>query len=98
MKSVAEAGAKGTMITCADSLIRHAWPILAAYITDYLEQCLITCCKENQCPICTVFPNECGDNCACLYRDPQQTLDMLKQKGRGESSPAFNKEWDKLGL
>ncbi|SJL16686.1 uncharacterized protein ARMOST_20215 [Armillaria ostoyae] len=98
MKSVAEAGRKGTAITCTDGFIRNAWPILAAYVADYPEQCLIACCKENRCPICTVTPNQRGENCSCPYHDLQSTLDMLKRKGRGKSSPAFNKQWEDLGL
>ncbi len=98
MKSAGKAGRKGTMVTCADGFVCNAWPILAAYVADYPEQCLIACCKENWCLICTVSPNRCGENCACPYHDPQSTLDILRWKGRGELSPAFNKEWEDLSL
>ncbi|KAK0474131.1 hypothetical protein EDD18DRAFT_1313532 [Armillaria luteobubalina] len=98
MKSVAEAGQTGSMVTCADAFFRKVWPILAAYVADYPEQCLIACCKENHCLICTVAPDKQGENCSCPYRDPTLTLEMLKRKSSGELSPAFNKEWDDLGL
>ncbi|KAG2337403.1 hypothetical protein BDR05DRAFT_978504 [Suillus weaverae] len=49
-KSLVDAGHNGVDMICADRNIRHIYPILAAYITDHPEQCLITCCKENHCP------------------------------------------------
>ena len=73
-----EAGRRGIPMTCADGLIRRVYPILAAYIADHLEQCLITCCKENRCPRCIVPRDERGSETPYPLRNQQISLGILK--------------------
>ncbi|KAJ7801016.1 hypothetical protein B0H14DRAFT_3092502 [Mycena olivaceomarginata] len=40
MQSVIAAGTSGRKMVCTDSLVRDVWPIFAAYVADYPEQCL----------------------------------------------------------
>ncbi|KAH9949208.1 hypothetical protein B0H21DRAFT_688850 [Amylocystis lapponica] len=74
-----DAGKKGVMMNCADGRVRHVFPLLAAYIADYPEQCLICCNKENRCPTCTVDPNGRGELLNSCYRDPRATLATLQE-------------------
>ncbi|KAJ7160367.1 hypothetical protein C8R46DRAFT_1286061 [Mycena filopes] len=90
--SVAAAGKTGTKMVCADNFIRDVWPIFAAYVADYPEQCLIGCCKENRCPMCTVSPDERGDHQPHDKRDQLETLFLMARQRDGEKDTAFEKE------
>ncbi|KAF9473726.1 hypothetical protein BDN70DRAFT_908781 [Pholiota conissans] len=61
-----KAGKLGIDMLCADGFICTIYLILMAYIADYPKQCLVACCKENSCPICTVAPklHKGKDHCA----------------------------------
>ncbi|KAJ6471238.1 hypothetical protein C8R47DRAFT_988352 [Mycena vitilis] len=92
MQSVVDAGKTGRPMVCADSEIRNVWPILAAYVADYPEQCLIACCKENRCPICKVKPNERGDHQQHPLRDVRETLYLMKRQQEGEKDNVYEED------
>ncbi|KAJ7716992.1 hypothetical protein B0H16DRAFT_1898115 [Mycena metata] len=92
LASVVEAGKTGTKMVCADNLVRDVWPIFAAYVADYPEQCLVACCKENRCPLCTVSPDERGDHLPHDKRDQMETLFLMARQQDGEKDTAFEKE------
>ncbi|KAJ7659560.1 hypothetical protein DFH06DRAFT_1089760 [Mycena polygramma] len=87
-----DAGKNGVDIVCADGFIRRVHPILAAYIADHPEQCLIACCKENRCPRCTVPRDKRGDNAAWPARDVKDTLATLDEHQQGKNPPKFDEE------
>jgi len=85
LKPLVEAGKNGLLMTCADLRIRRIFPILAAYVADYPEQCLVACCKENRCPRCKVDRLKRGDLDEPSWREVNETLDLLKQDQRRKS-------------
>ena len=53
-----------------NGVLHHVHPILTVYIGDYPEQVLVTCTKSQQCPKCTIEPDELGNYPATsLHRD-----------------------------
>ena len=55
-----EAGIKGVEMTSGDGVVRIVHPILAAYVADYPEQCLVTCSKYGTCPKCVARVSRSG--------------------------------------
>ncbi|KAJ7858828.1 hypothetical protein B0H14DRAFT_3085030 [Mycena olivaceomarginata] len=60
-QSLKKVGEDGVDMDCADGFVRKMYLILAAYIADYPEQCLVCCCGESSCPGCTCEPKCRGD-------------------------------------
>ncbi|OCH84243.1 hypothetical protein OBBRIDRAFT_815534 [Obba rivulosa] len=77
------AGRNGVDMVCADSLVRRVYPILAAYIADHPEQCLIACCRENLCPKCCVARDQRGGT----MRWPMRILEAASQGASPKDLP-----------
>lgn len=86
------AGQLGIKMVCADHCVRSVFPILAAYVADYPEQCLVTCCMENHCPRCVVSPKELGEPVHSVYRDHGDTIRILKEQSQGLSPKEFKEQ------
>jgi hypothetical protein len=72
-----KAGTAGVMMGCADGYARHCFPILAAYVADNPEQCLIACCKTSRCFQCKIHTNQRGEHARGEPRNHQRTADDL---------------------
>jgi hypothetical protein len=86
------AGKYGIEMTCADNFVRRVFPILAAYVADYPEQCLVACCMENRCPCCVVGRDERGKNFKSPPRSTAATLITLSQHKNGDDPYLFDDE------
>lgn len=86
LEPLISAGNDGIEVTCPDRKVRRMHPIVAAYVADFPEQCLVACCMENRCPKCTVGRNERGGMAQAAMRNRESTLESLRLHQDGEMS------------
>jgi len=91
LKPLIEAGKNGVDIVCADNQIRKVYPILAAYIADFPEQCLVATVKENDCPLCEIDPDHRGEPFNAPFRDPARSLEALRSWGTQNEHESFTR-------
>ena len=86
------AGQNGVLMTCTDAKFRKIFPILATYVADYLEQCLVACCNENRCPKCTVWWTEHEENKKSTPRTEDSFKTTMQLRKNGEDPVEYDLE------
>ncbi|QRW08902.1 plasma membrane ATPase 4 [Ceratobasidium sp. AG-Ba] len=90
---LAKAAETGVEVVCADGGVRRVYPVLAAYIADFVEQCKVACIKQTHCPLCEVNPKKKGDLGNAPLRNHDKVTKALDDH-RGPGSARF----ERLGL
>ncbi|EIW81904.1 hypothetical protein CONPUDRAFT_54049, partial [Coniophora puteana RWD-64-598 SS2] len=84
-----DAGINGIAVTSGDGVTRRGHPILAAYVGDYPEQCLVTAAYSGTCPICDCNHNSLGDYpTPSPPRDPARVISAFDLCGSDAFSAA----------
>ncbi|KAI0065024.1 hypothetical protein BV25DRAFT_1869164 [Artomyces pyxidatus] len=74
-----EAGLHGIPLASGDGVIRRCHPILAAFVGDYPEQCLVVGCKNMECPqACILDKDELGDYSTFEDRNYDDIIEALQ--------------------
>lgn len=84
-KTLETAGKDGVELESGDGKVRRCHPILAAYVADYPEQCLATCTRYFQCPICQVDSGKLGEYGESDKRSQEDTLQKLAEAKRAST-------------
>ncbi|KAJ7868925.1 hypothetical protein B0H14DRAFT_3582668 [Mycena olivaceomarginata] len=74
-----------------DGQTRRVYPILASYVADYPEQCLVGCSKYGTCPKCQRSAADLQDPLPSAMRTPDWTLGIIRE---GEKTGTENKFHD----
>ncbi|KAG9022370.1 hypothetical protein FRB95_014881, partial [Tulasnella sp. JGI-2019a] len=61
LEPLVEAGNNGVEMACADGMACLVFPLLAAYVADFPEQCLAACINESRCIGCKMPQDEQGE-------------------------------------
>jgi hypothetical protein len=83
-----EAGKTGVEMTSGDGAVRKVYPIIASYVADFPEQCLVTCSKYGTCPKCQVKAAELGNPDPGNPRTKEWTLGVMQKAREKTESPA----------
>ena len=84
VQNLVAAGQEGVDMVCTDRLVRCVYPVLAAFIGDHSEQCLVACCTKNQCPKCHVPADQRGTNFQFPSCNQDQTAHVLHTQATGQ--------------
>ncbi|KAF7795599.1 hypothetical protein EIP86_006762, partial [Pleurotus ostreatoroseus] len=83
VEPLVDAGKHGRVMTSGDGAMRECFPILACYIGDNPEQCLVCCTRAGStCPKCPARKKDFGQNFYYELRKANDTLDTIREACR----------------
>jgi hypothetical protein len=86
LKPLESAGASGVEMASGDGIVRRCHPLLAAFVGDYPEQCLVTCTKH--CPKCPIPKDELGEDTSLPVRSLPPIFEALSAVDDGPTAYA----------
>ena len=84
LEPLIKAGKEGMEVTGGDGKVRNIFPVLACYVADYPEQCLVTCTKYGACPRC--LSRKLGDRGPGPRRTQRATLAAISNASHSATS------------
>ncbi|KIO16582.1 hypothetical protein M407DRAFT_85849 [Tulasnella calospora MUT 4182] len=97
-ESLESAGKDGVELGSGDGKVRHCYPLLAVYVADYPEQCLVTCTRYTHCPLCRVGPGQLGEYGKSEKRSQMQTLQKMDEATRAATKALANSILREAGI
>ncbi|KAG9088060.1 hypothetical protein FRC07_012671, partial [Ceratobasidium sp. 392] len=92
-----EAGRTGVEMWCANGRLRRVYPLLASFVGDYPEQCLMGCAIQSGCPKCLKRGRGRGDERRAAPRTSRSTLLAINgylEMGKGKALEVLGlKQW-----
>lgn len=83
LQPLIDAGRHGIRMTGGDGAVRLCFPVVAAYVADHPEQCLVACTRFGQdCPMCPVKQDDFGNHICKPFRDSMSSLRSINRAGR----------------
>lgn len=91
LKAAGDPCGQGVKMVSGDGAVRRVYPLLATYVADYPEQCLVACTKYGTCPKCQCPANELGLPSLSTPRTQEWTHQIIASarqdlQGRGGSA------------
>ena len=107
VEPLVNAGTHGCEWASGDGIVRQCHPILAAFVGDYPEQRLVTCCMNGQCLKCVVSLENIDDGILHNERNYQEARDTFARSDehprnlneacrRIKLKPVFHPFWEDL--